>query len=105
MVPSPGFSQDQQGLLTIKRAIINWDAYYRRSQCTGWSEQPGADVCTWTGVACRNGNVVLVRFANNGFQHHGACINAPAWQLCPRVRPAAHACMRHALRAELALNL
>ena len=89
-----GFSQDQQGLLTIKRAITNWDAYYRRSQCTGWTEQPGADVCTWTSVGCRNGNVVLVRLANNGFQHHGARAAAPAEAAAPlhmpgaRMRPA-----------------
>ena len=80
-----GFSQDQQGLLTIRRAIRNWDLYYRRSSCTGWVAEPGSDVCTWTGVVCRNGSVVVLRFPNNQFQRTGeAALHAlpPGGQAC-----------------------
>ena len=58
-----GYSPDLQGLLNIKHVIPNFDISQRRSSAIGWADKPGADVCTWSGVACgRNGSVIHLDF-------------------------------------------
>ncbi|CAL8462229.1 g1760 [Coccomyxa elongata] len=67
LTDAKGYSSDQQGLIYLKNSIKNFALYMRRAQCTGWSEKPGANVCTWPGVTCTDDEKVIgLRFLNNG---------------------------------------
>ena len=61
-----GYSGDKQGLIFMRNSIKNFGIYLRRSQCTGWSDKPDADVCNWPGITCMDKQVVGLHFLNNG---------------------------------------
>lgn len=47
-------------LLAQKERITNWDAFAMTHMMNGWANNDTANVCQWSGVACRADQIVTL---------------------------------------------